>query len=147
MAGSSQPFWYRSTQEWSNTARGRRGCVWSQDEHWSDLTSDSHPDPAVTPMQNLCKFMLEWSSYKLFPLKYVFIFDSLQVSLRKLLKRSKLFQNNLIWKASKWCIPAHETQLPHEMGLNISAWDRHLIEVNLQCCNKHNIIYKADIKI
>lgn len=72
-----------------------------------DLTStDAHLEPAVTPMQNWCKFTLEWSYYKLFPLKYVFISDSLQVLLRKLVKRKKLFQNNVIWKASKLYTPA-----------------------------------------
>lgn len=72
-----------------------------------DLTStDAHLDPAVTPMKKWYKFTLEWSYYKQFPLKYVFISDSLQVLVRKLVKRKMFFQNNFIWKDSKLCTPA-----------------------------------------
>lgn len=69
------------------------------------ISIDAHLEPTATPVQNWCKFTLEWS-YKLFLLKYVFISERLQVLLRKLVKRKKLFQNNFIWKASKLYSPA-----------------------------------------
>lgn len=117
-------------------------------------STDAHLEPAVTPMQNSCKFTLEWSYYKLFPLKYVFISDSLQVLLRKLVKRKKNSSKTISFeKPPSYTLQHRKQGSLMKVDLNVFTWDQHLIQVNLPFKLSMTDfivsinIYKADIKI